>query len=173
MTTYGFNLSFDEQEFWAIKEAMEFYISSEATELRKKNPHLVKYAADIKLNEILSSGKLYNEVHLHSSNNFGQISNQNRSSADDEESLFTVVIQLLKRNPKLLTLTETPIRDMFLESPTIRQLIHNCIIDCLENPKASIGLECKHLLEDGAARELFCSQIGKELYRLNTQSHPT
>ncbi len=71
MTTSRFNLSLDEQEFWAVKEAMEFYISSEAKELRKKNPYLVKYAADIKLNELLSSGKLYKDMQLHSSNNFG------------------------------------------------------------------------------------------------------
>jgi hypothetical protein len=170
MTTYGFNLSLDEQEFWAIKEAMEFYLSTEAKELRKKNPHLVKYAADIKLTEILSSGKLYNDVHPHSSNNFGKMSNQNLSSADDEENLFTIVIQQLKNNLNLLSMAETPIRDMFLESPTIRQLIHNCIIDCLENPKASIRLECKHLLEDGAARELFYSQIASKLYVVKSQS---
>lgn len=70
MTTYGFNLSLDEQELWAIKEAMEFYLTSEATELRKNNPHLVKYAASIKLNELLSSGKLYSGVQLLSTNNF-------------------------------------------------------------------------------------------------------
>ncbi len=71
MTTYGFNLSLDEQELWAIKEAIEFYLTSEATELRKNNPHLVKYAASIKLNELLSSGKLYSGVQLLSTNNFG------------------------------------------------------------------------------------------------------
>jgi len=72
MTTYGFNLNLNEQEFWAIKEAMEFYLTSEAEELRKKNPHLVKYAASIKLEELLSNGKLYQDVALQSSNNFGQ-----------------------------------------------------------------------------------------------------
>lgn len=71
MTTYGYKFSLDEQEFWAIKEAVEFYLSTEAKELRRKNPNLVKYAADIKLNELLSSGKLYKDMQLHSSNNFG------------------------------------------------------------------------------------------------------
>ncbi len=164
MTTYGFNLSLDEQELWAIKEAMEFYLSTEAKELRKKYPHLVKYAADIKLNELLFSGKLYKDMQLRSSNNFGQISSQNLSSADDEESLFTIVIQQLRSNPKLLSLTETPIRDMFLESPTISELIRNCIIDCLDNPNASIGVECKHLLEDDVDREVFCKSISTQLY---------
>ena len=173
MTTYDFNLNLDEQELWAIKEAMEFYLSTEAKELRKKNPYLVKYAADIKLNELLSSGKLFKEMQLRSSNNFGQISRQHLSNANEEESLFTIVIELLKSNPKVLALTETPIRDMFLDSPTISELIRNCIIDCLDNPNASIGVECKHLLENDVARKLFCSQIGKALYRLNTQSHPT
>jgi hypothetical protein len=76
MTTYSFNLSLDEQEIWAVKEAMEFYLSTEATELRKKNPHLVKYAAAIKLQGILSSGKLYKDMETRSSNNFGQASRQ-------------------------------------------------------------------------------------------------
>ena len=80
MTTYDFNLRFEEQELWAIKEAIEFYLSAEATELRKKNPHLVKYAADIKLKGILSSGKLYKDVETRSSNNFGQLSRQETSS---------------------------------------------------------------------------------------------
>ena len=71
MTTYGFKLDLDEQELWAIKEAMEFYLTSEATELRKKNPHLVRYAATIKLNELLTSGKLYSGVQLLSTNSFG------------------------------------------------------------------------------------------------------
>lgn len=169
MTTYGFNLTLDEQEFWAIKEAMEFFISTEATELRKKNPHLVKFAADIKLHELLSSGKLYKGMQTNSSNNFGHLSRQLSPSVVDEESLFTIVIQQLKSNPKLQSLAETPIRDMFFESPTISELIRNCIIECLENKNPRIRVECKNLLEDDVARELFCSQIGKELYRINSQ----
>ena len=55
MTTYGFNLNLNEQEFWAIKEAIEFYLTSEAGELRKKNPHLVKYASEINLRKILKA----------------------------------------------------------------------------------------------------------------------
>ena len=80
MTTYGFNLSLDEQELWAIKEAMEFYLTAEATDLRKKNPHLVKYAAVVKLKELLSSDKLYKNVETLSSNNFEQVSHQKSSN---------------------------------------------------------------------------------------------
>jgi hypothetical protein len=79
MTTYGFNLNLNEQEFWAIKEAIEFYMTSEASELRSKNPHLVKYAASIKLKELLSNGKLYQDVELHSSNNFGQSASKRKT----------------------------------------------------------------------------------------------
>ena len=79
MTTYGFNLGLNEQEFWAIKEAIEFYMTSEAAELRSKNPHLVKYAAAIKLNELLSNGKLYQGVELHSSNNFGESASKSKT----------------------------------------------------------------------------------------------
>ena len=70
MTTYGFNLSLDEQEFSAIKEAIDFYLTSEAEELRKANPYLVKYAAEIRLKELLSSGKLYESIEMLSRNNF-------------------------------------------------------------------------------------------------------
>lgn len=173
MTTYDFNLSLDEQELWAIKEAMEFYLTSEATELRKKNPHLVKFAADIKLQELLSNGKLYKGMQTNSSNNFGLLSRQLSPSVADEESLFTIVIQQLKCNPKLLSLAGTPVKDMFLENPTIRKFILDCIIDCLENKNPRIRVECKNLLEDDVAKELFCSQISKELYRINSQSHLT
>ena len=76
MTTYGFNLNLNEQEFWAIKEAIEFYMTSEAGELRSKNPHLVKYAAAIKLNELLSNGKLYQDVDTQSWNNFQEVAAQ-------------------------------------------------------------------------------------------------
>lgn len=152
MTTYGFNLNLDEQELWAIKEAMEFYLTTEARDLRKKNPYLVKYAADIKLNELLSSGKLYKDMQLYSSNNFEHLSRQHVSSANEEESLFAIVIQQLKSNSKILSLTDTPITDMFLHSPTISKLINNCIIDCLDSPNASIRVACKHLLENDMAR---------------------
>lgn len=70
MTTYAFNLTLDEQEFWAIKEAIEFYLTSEAADLRKDHPHLVKYAAEVKLKAILSSGRLYERVETLSQNNF-------------------------------------------------------------------------------------------------------
>jgi hypothetical protein len=76
MTTYGFNLNLNEQEFWAIKEAIEFYMTSEAAELRSKNPHLVKYAAAIKLKELLSTGKLYQDVDAESWNNFQEVAAQ-------------------------------------------------------------------------------------------------
>jgi hypothetical protein len=33
MTTYHFDLSLDEQEFWAIEEAMKFYLTPEAKKL--------------------------------------------------------------------------------------------------------------------------------------------
>lgn len=76
MTTYGFNLNLNEQEFWAIKEAIEFYVTSEAAELRIKNPHLVKYTASIKLKELLSNGKLYQDVDTQSWNNFQEVAAQ-------------------------------------------------------------------------------------------------
>ena len=76
MTTYGFNLNLNEREFWAIKEAIEFYMTSEAGELRSKNTHFVKYAAAIKLNELLSNGKLYQDFETQSWNNFQEVAAQ-------------------------------------------------------------------------------------------------
>lgn len=164
MTTYGFNLSLDEQELWAIKEAMEFYLTSEATELRKNNPHLVKYAASIKLNELLSSGKLYSGAELLSTNSFGKNSLHVSSTSASEETLFTTVINQLRINPQLLSLVEIPIKDMFIEHPTLNQLILDCIVDCLNNTNARIKFECNNLLEDEKARNLFCNQISLQLY---------
>lgn len=168
MTTYGFNLSLDEQELWAIKEAMEFYLTSEATELRKNNPHLVKYAASIKLNELLSSGKLYSGVQLLSTNSFGKTALQASATSANDETLFTTVINLLRRNPQLLSLVEMPIEDMFIEHPALNQLILDCLIDCFNKSNESIEIECKNLLDDEAAKALFCTKIRKELYRINT-----
>jgi hypothetical protein len=164
MTTYGFNLSLDEQELWAIKEAMEFYLTSEATELRKRNPHLVKYYADIKLKELLNNGKLYKDKQLNSSNNFGQLSLEKSSYSSSKETLFAIVIQQLESYPNLLSLAGTPTADMFVEHPTLGQLILDCLINCLNNPNADISTECKNLLEDNKAREIFCSQISFHLY---------
>ncbi len=73
MTTYGFKLSLGEQEFSAINEAIVFYLTAEADELRKASPYLVKYAAEIRLRELLSSGKLYESMELLSRNNFREV----------------------------------------------------------------------------------------------------
>lgn len=173
MTTYGFNLSLDEQELWAIKESMEFYVTAEAMELRNKNPHLVKYFADIKLNELLASGKLYKEMQLDSSNNFGQATLQNSLTSQSNETLFAIIVKRLVSNPQLLALAETPVRDMFTEHPTLEHVILDCIMECLNDSNARISLECKELLGNDASRKHFCNLIGKELYRINTQSHLT
>jgi hypothetical protein len=70
MTTYGFTVSLDEQEVAAIKEAIEFYLTDEAKELRKKSPKLVRFFAEIKLSEILATKKLYENAEFLSSNTF-------------------------------------------------------------------------------------------------------
>jgi hypothetical protein len=165
MTIYGFNLSLDEQELWAIKEAMEFYLTSEATELRKNNPHLVKYAASIKLHELLASGKLYSGMQLISTNSFGKNALQVSTTSASEESLFTTVIKQLRSNPQLLSLVEMPIKDMFIEHPTLNQLILDSIVECLNNTDAKIKFDSKNLLEDDKARNLFCDQISLQLYK--------
>lgn len=76
MTTYNFNLNLNEQEFWAISEAIDFYLTSEAAALRKERPYLVKYAAEIRLKELLSRGKLTENMETKSRNNFREVAAQ-------------------------------------------------------------------------------------------------
>jgi hypothetical protein len=70
MTTYRFELSLSEQEFWAIEEAMKFYLTDEATELRKSKPELTRYLGERFLRELLARGKLYEGVALSSTSSF-------------------------------------------------------------------------------------------------------
>lgn len=70
MTTYRFELSLSEQEFWAIEEAMKFYLTDEATELRKSKPELTRYLGERFIRELLASGKLQAGATLTSTSSF-------------------------------------------------------------------------------------------------------
>jgi len=70
MTTYRFELSLSEQEFWAIEEAMKFYLTDEATELRKAKPELTRYLGERFLRELLASGNLHAGAVLTSTSSF-------------------------------------------------------------------------------------------------------
>lgn len=168
MTTYGFNLSLDEQEFWAIKEAMEFYLTSEAAELRKKNPHLVKYAAEINLRKMLSTGRLYQDVQPQSWNSFRQVTNSQFNIAGVDMKPKLAVEELiwakLSGNSQLLSLAETPVCEQFINDPLVSQLMLDCILDGIENSNEEIQSECLELIEKYEARNLFFEQIASRLY---------
>lgn len=168
MTTYGFNLSLDEQEFWAIKEAMEFYLTSEAGELRMKNPHLVKYGAEINLRKMLSTCRLYQDVQPKSWNSFRQVANlQLNISAEVMTSKLAIeelLFDKLKRNSQLLSLAETPIGEQFINDPLLSQLMLDCILDGIENSNEKIKFECQELLENYEARNFVFRQTASKLY---------
>jgi len=168
MTTYGFNLSLDEQEFWAIKEAMEFYLTSEAAELRKKNPHLVKYAAEINLRKMLSTGRLYQDVQPQSWNSFQQVTkpefNISRDGVKSNLALEELIFDKLESKSQLLSLAETPVCEQFVNDPLVSQLMLDCILDGLENSNEKIQFECRDLLEKHEARDLFFRQTATKLY---------
>jgi hypothetical protein len=168
MTTYGFNLSLDEQEFWAIKEAMEFYLTSEAAELRKKNPHLVKYAAEINLRKMLSAGRLYQDVQLQSWNSFQQVTKPDFSiSVDGMKSnlaLEELLFDQLESESQLLSLAETPVCEQFINDPLVSQLMLDCILDGIQNANMRIRLECRELIENCEARNMLFRKVALKLY---------
>jgi hypothetical protein len=175
MTTYAFNLSLDEQEFWAIKEAMKFYLTSEAAELRMKNPHLVEYAADINLRKMLSTGRIYQDVQPKSWNSFRRASNPKVSfsgkDVNAKATLEEVVLENLESNTQLASLAKTPISEVFINAPLVSQLILDCIIGGLENSDEKTQLECVQLLGNNKARNFFIWQTALKLHLLFGKKH--
>ena len=70
MTTYSFTVELSEQELWSVEEALKFYISPKATQLRIDNPELVTYASEGHIHKILDSNKLYGQPELTSTSSF-------------------------------------------------------------------------------------------------------
>ena len=64
MTTYSFTVELSEQELWSVEEALKFYISPQATQLRIEHPELVKYSGVGHIHKILDSKKLYGHPEL-------------------------------------------------------------------------------------------------------------
>jgi hypothetical protein len=70
MTTYSFTVELSEQELWSVEEALKFYISPQATQLRIEHPELVKYSGVGHIHKILDSKKLYGQPELTSTSSF-------------------------------------------------------------------------------------------------------
>jgi hypothetical protein len=70
MTTYSFTVELSEQELWSVEEALKFYLTPEATQLRIDRPELVKYSSVGQIHKILDSKKLYGQPELTSSSSF-------------------------------------------------------------------------------------------------------
>lgn len=70
MTTYSFTVELSEQELWSVEEALKFYISPQATQLRIDHPELVKYSGVGHIQKILDSKKLYVQPELTSTSSF-------------------------------------------------------------------------------------------------------
>ena len=70
MTTYSFTVELSEQELWSVEEALKFYLTPEATQLRIDHPDLVTYASEGHIHKILDSNKLYGQPQLNSTSSF-------------------------------------------------------------------------------------------------------
>ena len=70
MTTYSFTVELSEQEMWSVEEALKFYISPQANQLRIDHPELVKYSGVRHIHKILDSKKLYGQSELTSTSSF-------------------------------------------------------------------------------------------------------
>jgi len=70
MTTYRFAVELSEQEAWSIEEALKFYITVEAAELRNSCPDLTRYYGIDHIHKILESRKLFGQPKLFSSSSF-------------------------------------------------------------------------------------------------------
>ena len=70
MTTYSYQVTFDDSEIIAIKSAFEFYLSQDVQELLEKNKDLkfANYYHTIK--KIIDSNKLYEGVDMMSTSSF-------------------------------------------------------------------------------------------------------
>lgn len=168
MTTYGFSLHLDEQEFFAIKEAIDFFLTAEAAELRKTHNHLTKYAAEIRLRELIDSGKLYQAVEQHSGNNFGQLVSENAIKLPDlvnlDSIILAIVFEKLKSSVELSEMAEAASIENFFNNPIVSHLILGCILNNLENLSAKLKFECLHWLQDESSRAEMIEMIGKNIY---------
>lgn len=70
MTTYSYQVTFDDSEIIAIKSAFEFYLSQDVQELLEKNKDLkfANYYHTIK--KIIDTNKLYEGVDMMSTSSF-------------------------------------------------------------------------------------------------------
>jgi hypothetical protein len=83
MTTYSFTVDLTEQEMWSVEQALKFYLTPEATQLRMDHPELDKYSATFHAREILATKKLYGQPQMTSSSSF-VFSSEERSSGEDD-----------------------------------------------------------------------------------------
>ncbi len=70
MTTYRFAVELSEQELWSVEEALKFYVTPEATQLRIDRPELMKYSGVGHIQRILDSERLYGQPDLTSTSSF-------------------------------------------------------------------------------------------------------
>lgn len=173
MTTYRFDLSLNEQEFWAIEEAMKFYLTPEAQALRKEKPELTRYAAEWKLREIFQSGKLYEGRSVASTSSFVAGSSYRAlvSVVPEVETNLKVALtgELNKRmmaNADIINNAMATIQNQFMNDPAVTGYFVDSLIEILSSPKdGDMKLLASHLLEDEHDRAEFFTLFGTNLYR--------
>ena len=70
MTTYSFTVELSEQEAWSVEEALKFYVTPEARQLREECPDLVQYAAVENVYRLIGEKRLFDNQKLNSSSSF-------------------------------------------------------------------------------------------------------
>ncbi len=128
MTTYSFTVELTEQEMWSVEQALKFYLTPEATQLRKVHPELDKYSASIHAREILATKKLCSQPEMTSTSSFFF----SRSVERSDDSLHQFVdsfasISQLEKDKLINDVAVALLRDPMpeFECVDLSQLIHS------------------------------------------------
>lgn len=179
MTTYHFDLSLNEQEFWAIEEAMKFYLTPEAQKLREEKPELTRYAAEWKLKELLQNGKLYEGRSMSSTSSFvvgssylALVSVVPEAATNLKISLTAELDKRMMANADIINNAMATIQNQFMNDPAVTGYFLDSLIEILSSPKEDdMKLLASHLLNHELEREKFFTLFGANLYRNIHKEH--
>lgn len=170
MTTYRFDVSLSEQEYWAIEEAMRFYLTEEAKELRKAKPELTRFAGENTLRGLLATKKLQAGAVLNSTSSFvlGSMTDAidlGYASPAGRFLLARKILEKLTHDEDVKAEASSPSQSQFLHSPTLENAVLNCVLDAISEETLPVNETAKQLIGDAGLRMEFTTYIGKKLYR--------
>lgn len=170
MTTYRFEVSLSEQEYWAIEEAMRFYLTEEAKEIRKAKPELTRYVGENTLRGLLASKKLQAGAVLNSTSSFvlGSMTDAKDLGYASPAGRFLLtrkILEKLTQDDDVKAEASSPSQPQFLHSPTLENAVLNCVLDAISEENLQVNETAKQLIGDAGLRMEFTTFIGKKLYR--------